>query len=74
MPLMIIALNDLHLAQIWMPYPSGKAYDYALDYRISLISAADLSRLTAIIDLIAKRFFLISPNQDLKFSLTRYSV
>ena len=44
---MLIALEDLHLDQLWVVYPGDQAYD--LDDRISVIPVADLTRLAALI-------------------------
>ena len=44
---MLIALEDLHLAHLWVVYPGDQAYD--LDDKISVIPMADLTRLTSLI-------------------------
>ena len=41
---MLIALEDLHLDHLWVVYPGDQPYD--LDDRISVIPAADLTRLS----------------------------
>ena len=43
----LIALEDLHLAHLWVVYPGDQAYD--LDDRISVIPMADLTRLPSLI-------------------------
>jgi predicted AAA+ superfamily ATPase len=45
---MLIALDDLQLAHLWVIYPGDQAYD--LDDRISVIPIADLTRLSTLID------------------------
>jgi predicted AAA+ superfamily ATPase len=44
---MLIALEDLHLAHLWVVYPGDQAYD--LDDKISVIPMADLTRLPSLI-------------------------
>ena len=44
---MLIALEDLNLAHLWVVYPGDQAYE--LDGKISVISVADLTRLPTII-------------------------
>jgi hypothetical protein len=44
---MLIALEDLQLAHLWVVYPGDQAYE--LDDRISVIPIADLTRLMPLI-------------------------
>ena len=46
---MLIALEDLHLAHLWVVYPGDQPYD--LDDKISVIPMADLTRLTNLISI-----------------------